>query len=69
MTRRVPARSAIAAADSDLARLSTIDFEEVAPRGIGRPRSLADLARLLAPADAGEGSALGWLRRLGGRDN
>jgi hypothetical protein len=69
MTRRIPPRSAIASGDADLARLTTIDLTDTAngPAGVGRVRSLRDLARSLVPApiapDVPERAALGdWLR-------
>jgi hypothetical protein len=72
MTRRVPARSSIAPVDPDVARSTTVDFSDsaIAPDGVGRPRSLGELARSLVPAvistDVPEHAALGgWLRGLG----
>lgn len=74
MTRRIPPRSAIAAGDPDLARLATVDLSEtaIAPPGLGRARSLRDLALSLVPVsvttDVPERAALGeWLRGLGRR--
>jgi hypothetical protein len=74
MTRRVPARSSIAPLDADAARTATIDLFDsaMAPEGLGRPRTVGDLARLLVPAsvaaDVPERAALGgWLRSLGRR--
>jgi hypothetical protein len=76
MTRRIPPRSAIASGDADLARLTTVDLGETAhgPAGVGRVRSVRDLARSLVPAsitpDVPERAALGdWLRGLVGRGN
>jgi hypothetical protein len=74
MTRRIPPRSAIASVDPDLARQTTVELSETAvpPSGVGRARSLRDLARSVVPAailaDVPERAALGeWLRGLGRR--
>jgi hypothetical protein len=73
MTRRISPRSAIAAGDPDLARLATVDLNETAaaPAGLGRPRSLGDLARALVPAsilaDVPEVAGLGERLRTIGR--
>ncbi len=52
MTRRIQPRSAIAAGDPVLARSATIDLADTTrvPSGIGRIRSLGELARSLVPA-------------------